>query len=287
MAMTRFDKISNLPDEVLCHILSFMPTKDAVVTSILSKRWTRLWLSVPALDFEEDDCPVDFFHMDFHAEDLYIENVMNSDLITGQEFQISNKLVRAVVYFSTDCLPLKWISNVKSLRISDEFRSELKANCTFCNLISIELIIDLHRWIWFLQVLQHCPKLQNFEILHMEYGDDRDASVPENWVQPQFVPECLSSHLKTCTITDYQHFDCELQCTNSESWKTYLGSHGALQHDMFLETFAAIFTRGIVTQVFDFGKWFHLEYYSATASHDTLRIKGPQLPPNLVPHGNI
>lgn len=46
------DRISELPDAILCHILSFIPTKYAVRTSILSTRWKRIWASVPILDFE-------------------------------------------------------------------------------------------------------------------------------------------------------------------------------------------------------------------------------------------
>ncbi|KAL6205893.1 hypothetical protein ACLB2K_023145 [Fragaria x ananassa] len=46
------DKISQLPDAVLSHILSFLATKDAVRTSILSTRWKNIWASVPYLDFE-------------------------------------------------------------------------------------------------------------------------------------------------------------------------------------------------------------------------------------------
>ncbi|GAU13057.1 hypothetical protein TSUD_173570 [Trifolium subterraneum] len=48
------DIISTLPDEILCHILSFLRTKEADATTILSKRWKHLWRSVTTLRIDND-----------------------------------------------------------------------------------------------------------------------------------------------------------------------------------------------------------------------------------------
>jgi hypothetical protein len=44
------DRISYLPDELLCHILSFLPTNIAFTTTVLSKQWTPLFHSLDFLD---------------------------------------------------------------------------------------------------------------------------------------------------------------------------------------------------------------------------------------------
>lgn len=47
------DRLSGLSDKILCHILSFLPSKYTVGTSILSTRWRYLWTSAPVLDFDD------------------------------------------------------------------------------------------------------------------------------------------------------------------------------------------------------------------------------------------
>ncbi|KAL3629727.1 hypothetical protein CASFOL_026949 [Castilleja foliolosa] len=47
------DKISQLPEPILHHILSFLSQKDAARTCVLSKSWRYLWCARPVIDFYE------------------------------------------------------------------------------------------------------------------------------------------------------------------------------------------------------------------------------------------
>ncbi|KAL0708976.1 hypothetical protein Bca4012_015954 [Brassica carinata] len=49
----RIDRISLLHDDLLFNILSQIPTKDAVKTMVLSKRWGSVWMMVPKLEYED------------------------------------------------------------------------------------------------------------------------------------------------------------------------------------------------------------------------------------------
>ncbi|CDY25194.1 BnaC06g04190D [Brassica napus] len=48
----RGDKISEFPDELLLKILSFLPSKDVVATSAISKRWKSLWKEVNTFRYD-------------------------------------------------------------------------------------------------------------------------------------------------------------------------------------------------------------------------------------------
>lgn len=48
------DRISELPDAILCHLLSFLPTLHAVRTTSLSTRWNNLWCTSAPISLQFD-----------------------------------------------------------------------------------------------------------------------------------------------------------------------------------------------------------------------------------------
>ncbi|KAG5560534.1 hypothetical protein RHGRI_003752 [Rhododendron griersonianum] len=61
------DRISNLPKNLIGHILSFLPTKYAVRTGILSTKWKWMWTSISNLDFDDEIKPYIHRH-DVHRQ---------------------------------------------------------------------------------------------------------------------------------------------------------------------------------------------------------------------------
>uniref|UniRef100_A0A1J3I4L3 FBD-associated F-box protein n=1 Tax=Noccaea caerulescens TaxID=107243 RepID=A0A1J3I4L3_NOCCA len=53
----RRDMISNLPDSLISQMLSCLPTKEAVRTSVLSNMWKSLWLLIPSMSLTSYDFP--------------------------------------------------------------------------------------------------------------------------------------------------------------------------------------------------------------------------------------
>ncbi|XP_028793167.1 F-box/FBD/LRR-repeat protein At5g22700-like [Neltuma alba] len=63
--MIRSDRLSDLPDHLLQQILSFLPTQEAIATSLLSKRWTSLWTGSPTLHFDALNFRSSIFFVEF------------------------------------------------------------------------------------------------------------------------------------------------------------------------------------------------------------------------------
>ncbi|XP_074266004.1 F-box/LRR-repeat protein At3g26922-like [Silene latifolia] len=67
------DRLSTLPEPIIVEILSLVPTKTAVSTSVLSTRWRSLWTQITCIH-------LDYNHFPQHSSDFY--TVVNNLLLT-------------------------------------------------------------------------------------------------------------------------------------------------------------------------------------------------------------
>ncbi|KAJ6979948.1 F-box/LRR-repeat protein [Populus alba x Populus x berolinensis] len=68
------DMISSLPNVIIGHILSFLPTKDAMCTCILSKSWRELWRSLSNFDFDDRTWKSRIIFGNFMDRFFYVHN---------------------------------------------------------------------------------------------------------------------------------------------------------------------------------------------------------------------
>ncbi|CAN0896364.1 F-box/FBD/LRR-repeat protein At3g52680 [Linum grandiflorum] len=65
------DRLSNLPDSSLDHILSFLDTKSAVQTSVLSRQWKCTWKQVSVLRFDSR------YFLSYASFESYVNKVLS------------------------------------------------------------------------------------------------------------------------------------------------------------------------------------------------------------------
>ncbi|XP_057435325.1 F-box/FBD/LRR-repeat protein At4g00160-like [Lotus japonicus] len=333
------DRISALPDEMLHHILSFLPTENAVATGVLSKRWTHLWRSVPVLDLStirmvprdvddnsfffsdrvysvlllrdaaspiksftleldndvatrldianvskwvnfvtqcrfgveqlllcvitvmgKPELPISVFRCsrtlvvlkllgfilkgDFpitlpslkilHFDDvLFASASLLKEFLVGcpilEDFHVRSvsvdgdfpfyfeelknvgltKLTRANIVDSQSDFPFKPFYNVKSLRVEIDLVDHDFP--FFDNLTHLDLLMEPDQSYLLAKILKHCPKLQSLVLERPEESRDLENCDLGNWVDPDFVPECLALNLKSCTFRDFKGLKVEFQ----------------------------------------------------------------------------
>ncbi|GFZ03129.1 hypothetical protein Acr_15g0017370 [Actinidia rufa] len=97
---TSVDRISDLHDSLLVHILSLLPIEDAVKTQVLSKRWQHLFTHIPSLVFRY------VYRDSYHSDDEYDESDPMRDFVTFVEKTLTlcncSKLKKLGVYFEYD-----------------------------------------------------------------------------------------------------------------------------------------------------------------------------------------
>lgn len=108
-----------LPDSILCHILSFLPTKYAVDTSILSTRYQYLWTCITGLHFDK----AEFFANDIGEDeaDLSFTNFVSTVLLLNNVLCLDEFSLKLKSFRNIDIVK-SWIStaikhNVQKLEL--------------------------------------------------------------------------------------------------------------------------------------------------------------------------
>ncbi|XP_054814217.1 putative F-box/FBD/LRR-repeat protein At4g03220 isoform X1 [Prosopis cineraria] len=119
---TRIDRLSDLPDALLHHILLLLPIKTIAQTSVLSKRWRSLWITYPDLDFTTLDSLLvsSIKHLEPHLLTATQSRIINQVLsIRDKNTDIRVLRFRATISFSLlNCLIRNAIrQNVRQLEV--------------------------------------------------------------------------------------------------------------------------------------------------------------------------
>ncbi|XP_048497847.1 F-box/LRR-repeat protein At4g14103-like [Beta vulgaris subsp. vulgaris] len=163
------DRISSLPDEILTHILSFLETREAIATSVLSKRWEFIWTTVPVIYILEHKIQSS---LSFKA---FVDRVL---ILNDAPFL---RLFR--LQFTNDILHVcSWMRNVmrrnifeikvwRMMTLEEEKVRPLKGNLVSENLKVLKLYGDSIAP-WFSLSNLFLPKLLIFHLENFDFIDD-------------------------------------------------------------------------------------------------------------------
>ncbi|KAK2459039.1 F-box/FBD/LRR-repeat protein [Trifolium repens] len=139
------DMISNLPDFIIGHILTYLRTKNAIQTSVLSWRWRYMWTFITKLRFTDTELPLSFPHAP-KTKTWFVNHVsrvllhLNSASIEEFSLQICEK--------HDSYLINQWISAVSNKRVKRINVQSMKALDLFyyplfaCKSLE-ELVLDM------------------------------------------------------------------------------------------------------------------------------------------------
>ncbi|PNY09068.1 F-box/LRR-repeat protein [Trifolium pratense] len=157
----------------------------------------------------------------FSCKTLWLHSEDSLSCNKWKNFILSN-LIDANVDSSYFHFPLKTLHNVQYLEISiAKMHSFSDFIPTFHNLTYLHLSCLNYRWHFLVEVLKHCPNLQDLDIDEAgAYATEETwtrKDDKENWMDPDFVPQCLSLHLRNCHLLNFfglQGIPASLQSLN-------------------------------------------------------------------------
>ncbi|KAI3839933.1 hypothetical protein MKW92_039364 [Papaver armeniacum] len=151
------DRISTLPDSLIHHILSFIDTKFAVQTCVLSKRWRYTWTTMPVLNFCHHRKSDDAEDCDDEGDNLTNRFITDEDCDDEGE-NLTNHFIT-------------FVDKVLSLRDNNSDIQRFHLECSLCYTVWDDLYGSIKRWVT--AAVSH-----NVQELHIEAKPDEDFEIP-------------------------------------------------------------------------------------------------------------
>lgn len=223
------DIISNLPLNVLEHILMCLPIRDAVRTGILSSKWRYKWVSIPELVFDDSCVPTSSSVTARKSKFVtFVDRVLLLHKGPIQKFKLSVSYFSSCPDIDQWILHLSW-TDVKelSLELEDKEWFKVPSRLFFCqNLTHLELF----------RCEMHPPS--NFK----GFNNLRNLSLQQSYFENGVIESLLSNcpHLESFTLT---YFDT-LSLNISAPKLKYLRLEGEF-YDLCLENTPLLTTMSI------------------------------------------
>ncbi|XP_030469693.1 F-box/LRR-repeat protein At3g59190-like [Syzygium oleosum] len=195
------NRLCDLPDALLQHILGFLPLKDVVRTSALSRRWEYMWASVPNLNFNELEFPDRMEFLGFVERALLLSDsspLKSLSLLCFVDREASRinswitTAIRRKVQKLQVCLCFQTEPDINYMLPSRTFRSETLTE--FC--------LAMHCHVR-LPSSFSLPKLKVLTLMEVTFEDDGSIekllSVPS--LQTLTLQKCIWWHLKALYIS--------------------------------------------------------------------------------------
>ncbi|CAL9224231.1 unnamed protein product [Arabidopsis halleri] len=207
------DSISSLPDEILAKILSFLPTKRAASTSILSKRWKTLFplMNLLCSSLYLDDS--DLLYPDRQREESVVQDSFRNFVGKTLACCNNNSLKKFSLNYEDDDvnrmgLTSKWISKAMEQGVSDldlciymplmYEPPRLLPNTVFINNTLVKLTLGTEICLG----MAPLEYLEELYIHHIYIEDrDRDSNIP---TAPHYLGHDNIKKLTVCYNNDVQ-----------------------------------------------------------------------------------
>ncbi|XP_054782754.1 FBD-associated F-box protein At5g44490-like [Prosopis cineraria] len=216
------DRSNNLEDPLLEHILSFLPTKQAIAMCLVDKRWHRLWFSVSTLDFEDTSFGSDDFLFKF-IESCLIESPLFYSLVPSRRCLFNRRELPDIegcagIVLKDSVLPGTTQATNQKFTIhwvlfpDVELLAMILSSC-------FDRLPDFFPMDIRLKWLRNCPKLEILELERVEKQIMEEPLVDD--------PQCHLSNLKEIYIRRFSSTETEFSI-----FKIYF-KEGKLLEDLF------------------------------------------------------